>query len=177
MSKRLSVIWGPPGTGKTRTCAAMVHQIANHEARGDSDRAYNILLTGPNYRAVAELAERVMQRMSVDEDARATFFIVRPKSRETEFRVPGGTVEEFSVRTTVADAGDPPFSAMIRSLTDGKGVNIVATVVHQCPKISEEAGWLGDCSSVMWPLFDFALIDESSQADMSTAIPPLALPA
>ena len=181
VSRRLSVIWGPPGTGKTGTCAAMVHQLANHEARGDSDRSYNILLTGPNYKAVAELAERVMRRMSKDKGADARFFIVHREGREDEFQVPAETVARFAVRTTTANPGNPVFCEMIRSLTDDldttdkPNVNIVAAVVHQCPKISEQAARMDDGDPVMRPLFDFVLIDESSQADMSIAIPPLAL--
>ena len=66
VSRRLSVIWGPPARARPGPAAAMVHQLANHESRRDSGIAYNMLLTGPNYKAVAELAERVMWRMSVD---------------------------------------------------------------------------------------------------------------
>ena len=173
VSRRLSVIWGPPGTGKTRTCAAMVHQLANHEARRDSEQAYNILLTGPNYRAVGELAERVMRRMSVDESADATLFVVYREGRKDEFLVPSESVDGFEIRRTTATRRNPAFAEMMDMLTDGTGVNIVAAVVHQCPRISEQAARLDD--AVIRPLFDFMLYDESSQADMSIAIPPLAL--
>ena len=193
LSRRLSVIWGPPGTGKTGTCAAMVHQLANHEARHDSDRSYNILLTGPNYKAVAELAERVMRRMSKDESVDARFFLVHGQGRGDEFSVPAGSASGFAIRKLEAYSEDPDFDAMIQLLTDTSddlwtygrpedlegtdrpNVNIVATVVHQCPKISGEAARMDYGAPVVRPLFDFVLIDESSQADMSIAIPSLAL--
>lgn len=173
--KRLSVIWGPPGTGKTQTCAALVHHLANHEAARPNARAFNILLTGPNYKAVSELAERVMRRMAVDTTANANCYIIHREDREDEFVLPEDTVPGFNVEMTLSDCRASVFSDMMEALTGGRGVNIVAAVAHQCPRITEQAARLYGDDDVLRPLFDFVLFDESSQADMAIAIPPLGL--
>ena len=177
LSRWLSVICGPPGTGKTETFAAMVHQLANREARRESGGCYNILLTGPNYRVAAELAERVVRRMLKDKSVAAKFFIVHCEGKEDEFQVSAEPTSGFTVRKTTADAGRREFRDLIDSLNaaDKSNVNIVAAAVHQCPKIAEQAASLDCGDPVVRPLFDFLLIDDSSQADMSIAIPPLAL--
>ena len=175
VSKRLSIIWGPPGTGKTQTCAAMVHQLAIFEAQRQNDRAYNILLTGPNYKAVAELVERVARRMSVDLSTNASCFIIHREDREDEFNLPEETVEGFDLRLTMALQSNDNFQDMMTALNSNTGVNIVAAVVHQCPKIGEQAARLYGDEEVLRPLFDFILFDESSQADMTVSIPPLSL--
>ena len=176
-SRRLSVICGPPGTGKTETLAAMVQQLADREAHRDSGGSCNILLTGPNCRVVAELAERVVRRMPKDESVAARLFIVHREGGEDEFQVPEGSADGRTVRKTTADAGRPEFRDLIDSLNaaDKPNVNIVAAVVHECPKIGEQAASLDCKDPVLRPLFDFLLIDESSQVDTPIAIPSLAL--
>lgn len=174
-TKRLSVIWGPPGTGKTQTCAALVHHLANHEAVRHTARAFNILLTGPNYKAVSELVERVMRRMAVDTTANANCYIIHREGREDEFVLPEETGSGFSIEMTLSDHRASVFSDMMDALTEGTGVNIVAAVAHQCPRVTEQAAKLYCDEDVLRPLFDFVLFDESSQADMAIAIPPLGL--
>ena len=174
-AKRLSVIWGPPGTGKTQTCAALVHQLSNHEAARGAARAFNILLTGPNYKAVSELAERVMRRMAGDATANANCYIIHREDREDEFILPEQSSPGFTIQMTLADRRAPVFAQMMDALNAGPGVNIVAAVVHQCPRITEQAARLYGDEDILRPLFDFVLFDESSQADMAISIPPLAL--
>ena len=173
--KRLSVIWGPPGTGKTQICAALVHHIANYEATFAASRAFNILLTGPNYKAVSELTERVLQRMARDAAANANCFIIHREGHEDEFTLPCETGPDLTVEMTLANRDEPVFQDMMDALTTGVGINIVAAVAHQCPRISEQAAALYGDEHVLRPLFDFVLFDESSQADMVISIPPLAL--
>ena len=174
-AKRLSIIWGPPGTGKTQTCAALVHHLANYEATRKTSRAYNILLTGPNYKAVSELAERVMRSMACDATASANCYIIHREGREDEFTLPEETGPGFSIELTLASRDAPGFARMMAALTTGSRVNIVAAVAHQCPRISDQARKLYDDDKVLRPLFDFMLFDESSQADMAISIPPLGL--
>ena len=174
-ARRLSIIWGPPGTGKTQTCAALVHQLANYEATGAQARAFNILLTGPNYKAVSELAERVMGSMACDAKAKANFCIILGEGRENEFTVPDESVPGFAIAMSRADCDEPVFEEMMRALNADDGVNIVATVAHQCPRISEQAAKLNGHEDVLLPIFDFVLFDESSQADMAISIPALGL--
>jgi hypothetical protein len=56
---QLSVIWGPPGTGKTDTLVAMLHALVL-----EAGAKKNILVAGPNYRAVEELSERLLQNLN-----------------------------------------------------------------------------------------------------------------
>lgn len=174
-SKRLSVIWGPPGTGKTQTCAGLVHQLAVYEASRDRTDSFNMLLTGPNYRAVGNLIERTLQQMAVDAEVEANGFIVYGMDREDRFDIPDTLPDGLNVTELVADHRDQDFADMVEVLTGDDGVNIVVAVAHQCPRITEQMAKLLDDREFARPLFDFMLFDESSQADMMISIPPLIL--
>ena len=174
-SKRLSVIWGPPGTGKTQTCAGLVHQLTATEASRASGTNYNMLLTGPNYRAVGNLIERTLLQMARDDDIEGNVFIIYGMDREDRFEIPDALSDGLTVTELVADHRDQEFADMIDALNGGDGVNIVVAVAHQCPRITEQTAKLLDDDGVARPLFDLMLFDESSQADMMISIPPLIL--
>lgn len=174
--RALTVIWGPPGTGKTKTCCGLLQGIVVHEGRIPRDRPYAILVTGPTYKAVGELVRRLASTLAVDAEAACRLYLVHSASRDDRFPIPDEYGEHLSITQTVADATSPEFTAMARDLDQGSHVVIVAAVVHQCPRIAEQLARHSQThNQVLLPLFDAVLVDESSQADMSIAVGPLAL--
>lgn len=175
-SRALTVIWGPPGTGKTKTCAGLLHGIVVREVVVARGRPYAILVTGPTYKAVGELVERLAKGLADDPRAVCKLYAVYAEARDDRFSVPSQRSEHFLVAETIAKVDNPNFVDMVHSLTRDDHVVIVATVTHQCPRIAEQLSKLrGMDRQMLWPLFDFLLIDETSQVDMATAVGPLAL--
>src|SRR5262249_14684793 len=58
--QKLTIIWGPPGTGKTETLAAFLHAVVREA------QFRKILIAGPNYRAIEELSDRLAENLNAD---------------------------------------------------------------------------------------------------------------
>ena len=81
----------------------------------------------------------------------------------------------LQIFSTFAEATEPEFAELAADIENGNQVVIVAAVAHQCPKIAEALADIDGGSPALREIFDFAVIDESSQLDMSIAVGPLAL--
>jgi hypothetical protein len=170
----LTVVWGPPGTGKTKTCAALLHGLIAEEARNRAAGPYNVLVTGPTYKAVGELVERLVRSLGDDGDASCQVYLVYSPSRPDRFpRADAG--DHIEIIEATSDVTDPAFVAMRTALEGARSVVVVATVTHQCARIAEQLSRMDNVQRALWPLFDFVLIDETSQVDMTTGVMPLAL--
>src|SRR5262249_26155168 len=144
-----------------------IHGVAVREAVAPR-RPFSILLTGPNYKAVGELVERVSSVLAQDPDARARMYNVFSEHRAERFPLVDEIPAHLEVFETPIDNWDETFQQMMGDLNQRAGVIVVSAVVHQCAKLSEKLGGLAE-------LFDFVLIDETSQVDMTNAMGPLAL--
>ncbi len=74
-ARQLTIIWGPPGTGKTDTLVAYLHALVR------DGQPRNILIAGPNYRTVEELSGRLLQNLEADPNAVADFYWLYSKTR------------------------------------------------------------------------------------------------
>jgi hypothetical protein len=175
VARGLTVIWGPPGTGKTKTCAALIHGIVVSEAAVRRERPYAILVSGPTYKAVGELIRRLAGGLAIDPTAPCKLYLIHSRWKDDRFEVPETRGAHLEVTATLADASLPDFRQMNADLETGDHVVLVAAVTHQCARIGEQLAELRGHGQVLWPLFDLVLIDESSQADMTTAVGPLSL--
>ncbi|MCC5853816.1 MAG: AAA family ATPase [Alkalimonas sp.] len=163
----LSIIWGPPGTGKTDTLSALIHALASEAiAKGSG---LKILLTGPNYRAVQELIDRTIS--SIENDASCVLDVFSGFSRSRE-PVPlnlnaahlGGGALRFT-------NSDPLYGAFLQSMQDVNRVTIVGTAAHALPSMVQLLGY----QSSLAPIFDLTIIDESSQVPVTLALRALAV--
>ena len=162
----LSLIWGPPGTGKTDTLAALVVALVRDAVRLQVSR--KILLTGPNYRAVEVLADRVLQILATDSSAPCDFYRAYSKSRELPISptLPAHVNGE-SIRL---ESGTTSYANFATSLRAADVVTLVATSAHAARKVGEAV----DANSTLVSLFDVVVIDESSQVPVTLSLLPLA---
>lgn len=165
--RALSILWGPPGTGKTGTLAALVHALIEEVASLGVGR--KILLSGPNYRAVEVLAQRVITSLARDPPVTCDFFVCYSKSRELPpalalpTHVSGGNV--------ALGPGLSGYAELEQSLADPLKVTVVATTAHAVDKV----GTLIDDTQTLIPGFDVVIIDEASQVDVTLALRPIAV--
>lgn len=165
VEKGLTLIWGPPGTGKTQTLAGCIHGLV-YDAMCES-KPLNILVTGPTYKAVEEVIGRVIESLSKDPSCSAEIYIGYSSAQQPKNFVsasPQIHVESFNLNSNNQETKDCLFS-----LTEKNTVTIIATAAMQAYKFAD---WIEQ--SYVAPIFDVVIIDESSQVQVTTAISPLA---
>lgn len=159
---QLSVIWGPPGTGKTDTLVALLHAMVREAGKK------KILIAGPNYRTVEELSGRLLGNLSNDTKCSADVFWVYSRSREPK-QLPD-PLPHLHIRSVRLEEGSAEVGELAKSLGDPNRTTIVSTTAHAVTKIKETV--LGAQDYIM-PLFNVVVLDESSQIDVALALHPL----
>ncbi len=158
---KLAVIWGPPGTGKTDTLVAFLHATIREGAKR------KILLTGPNYRTVEELAGRLAENLKTDPKAGCDFYWLYSKSREPkDISSDADHLNLVSLRM-----GSEKIEELVANLNDPAKITIIATTAHianQLVDFSNDAN-----GKKIADVFDVVVIDESSQVPVTLALRPL----
>lgn len=162
LERQLTVIWGPPGTGKTNTLAAMLHAMTAHAIA--SNTPLRVLVTGPTYKAVEEVMHRAAKFLSKDASARATMFMGYSKGRAFG-PAPQGIAGHVTYDAMVFDRGNAEWRACTQLLAGASGVVIVGCQVMAGRQFPKEMG-----GGALHPVFDVVVIDESSQVPVSKAL-------
>ena len=157
-SRRLSIVWGPPGTGKSRTLRGLIVG-AVRSARGDPLRA---LICGPTYTSVDNVLYPVRRDLIADCD-NIVFARLRSSARTDD-------VTEQSLDYPL-DRSDPDEKALdlYDRLAERRGSTVVAAPPQQVNALLSVRG--GDPRG---ELFDLVVIDEASQMDVGNAVLALA---
>lgn len=166
LERGLTLIWGPPGTGKTKTLAAMLHAMTTHAAR--LGQPLRVLVVGPTYKAVEDVMKRVANTMSADATAPGTLYMAYSQGRVLG-AVPSGLAPHVSYQTIVFDRSAPDMMSCVNTLTSGVGVTIVGCQIRQGRRFPQYIA-----NNPLHPVFDVVVIDESSQVPVSHAVSALA---
>jgi len=158
---KLVVVWGPPGTGKTETLVAYLHAIVREA------KIRKILIAGPNYRAVEELSERLAKNLNADAKAACDFFSLYSRTRLAK-PVPT-CAAHLNLKSANRDDNCPEYIELRASLDDKKRITIVATTSHIADQVTRDV-----TGSVLGPVFQLVVLDESSQIPVTLALRPLA---
>lgn len=156
LTRRLTLIWGPPGTGKSRTLGAVLDAVSlDGIQRGQRIR---ILVTAQTYTAVDNVLAPFVSRSG----GSVPTFRVRSglSSNVPAWSTPGA----IDVRTD--DASD--MQRLNDALASG-GPVVVGVTPQQAQKVIDTA-----TGSAAGPIFDFIVIDEAGQMDVALAFLVLA---
>lgn len=162
----LTIIWGPPGTGKTRTLAGYILGLAHLAV--SRNESLKILITAQTYKAVEELVDRVIAELDKDPSTPADVFAAYSSSRTV--RRLQQTGQHLKARAMRLQPGTD-WDACNASLSDPTRVTIVATGVQQAYKFAEFTTNQKTCVA---PVFDVVVLDESSQISVTKALSALA---
>lgn len=164
-SRQLSVIWGPPGTGKTDTLVSLLHALVRDSQTKPQSRKF--LISGPNYRTVEELSERLVQSLDSDPSCKADIFWVYSKNRVPKELPP--TQAHLHAASVQPSNADDETEKLRASLSDPGTVTIVSTTAHIVDSITR----LLHDDGLVKEIFDVVVIDESSQVPVTLALCPL----
>lgn len=159
LSYRLTLIWGPPGTGKSRTLRATVLG-ALFEAVA-ANRPLRVLITGPTYEAI----DNVLLPIHFDLLGPGPFaspevqtFRLRSETRPLGDNIPAAI-----------DLPKANYSTLLTLLCNNQGLILVGGTPQQVYNLATV-----DDRSAVRGLFDLILIDEASQLDVATSALALA---
>lgn len=158
LSKVLTLLWGPAGTGKTDTVA---NYIAARILMVDKYGTVNVVIGSNNYGAIDNLLAKVIKKLKLISPSIPTqFFRVKSSSADDFFdqEISKEGIKELS--PTSQGQEDKDAREMIDALND-KGINcVVAGTWKQLTKIS--------ANRVEW--FDICVIDEATQLNTIAAL-------
>lgn len=161
LTRRLQLIWGPPGTGKSRTVGAIVDAAV--AAAAAQSRPLRVLVTAATYTAIDNVLLPVMRDLK-ELVAAAKVARIRSNSRET----PEGDAAQID---TPLDRHNP--SNDIRDLRDRlkeqNGITVVGSTPQQVHNLLITGGELP-----VQEFFDLIVVDEATQVSVGESILALA---
>lgn len=163
--RSLTIVWGPPGTGKTNTLAALLHGLVQHAAT--SGLSLKILVTGPTYKAVEEVMHRTAEFLATDASAPCQMYVGYSAMRALG---PSPATLPAHVQYDVfpLDPLDTTYAQCRLQLSTSAGVVIVGSQIRQARRFPKQLR-----GSYVQPVFDVVVIDKSSQVPVSQALSAL----
>jgi hypothetical protein len=155
LSHRLTLLWGPPGTGKSRTLTSIVVGAALEAA--NSGVPLRVLISASTWSAVDNVLGGVAARLAVLLPTASVYRL------QTDDPVPN--VQNVKGDRTLNPETQPIADRLTAPTTE---ITVVGSSSQQLNKFAQATG------SAAAPLFDLIICDEASQTDMANAVLPLA---
>lgn len=155
LTHRLRLIWGPPGTGKSRTLRAIV--LGAFIEAQQQNRPLRVLVTGPTYESIDNVLLEINDVLAGEGPLANSNVSVarlrsgtRPRSTNTPSNIDFPTTR-----------GNQQIRNLRQRLQQATGWTLVGATTHQAHKLYVEAG------SPVQEMFDLILVDEASQMDVA----------
>jgi hypothetical protein len=165
--QQLSLVLGPPGTGKTSTLTAYLLAVIEEAIAAGKPR--KILLTGPNYRAVEVLTHKLLEQLNKQPGLPCHLYKVCSRSREP---VPMSVAPAAHITADSISLGNITGKSMMLSSYGSSVVSVYTISAHSVPDLAQALTGNG---SPLIPTFDLVVIDESSQVPVTLALRPLSV--
>lgn len=157
LTRRLALVWGPPGTGKTKTVRAVLAALAADSSRAGG-QPLRIAVAAQTYTAVDNVIR------SVAEDLAAYW----PNVEIRRLRSRGRPAPDWLPAAWDVDSSDPAAVQATTARLAGPHTTIVGGTADQLHKL------IKDASGVAGEVFDVIVIDEAGQLDVAHALLVLA---
>lgn len=164
LSRRLTVIWGPPGTGKSQTLRAIVRGAVLDAQK--AEKPLRLFVTANNYNAVDNVLLE-LEKQFRQEHIAAKIYRVESKTRGEDDRFASEYPSLINIQLDKSDPDEATLELLQTLDTPAQQIVIVGTIPHQIHNLA-----FVNSSGVAAPVkewFDFVVLDEASQMDVASS--------
>ncbi|CAM3927083.1 DEAD/DEAH box helicase [Deinococcus marmoris] len=167
LTQRLTLIWGPPGTGKSKTLRSILKGVVREAELLGEPRV--ILVTANTYTAVDNVLLELLNDLN---DTSAKVVRVQREGRETDARVTQALQQHTGLFSNLdVDRWAPADEVheLIGRIEAREGILILGAPAIQVHNLAYAARDEGTQKYARLPWFDYVVIDEASQMDAVTS--------
>jgi len=160
LSRQLSIIWGPPGTGKTQTASILLKLLLSMVIQSGAPK--NILISALTYQACVELFDKFYSLL--DNEFKAIDFIMLHSKKRTEFLDFQQKVPSW-MNLIITNSFDK-----IRNSLDDEVTKVVIAPIATLNSFFNDGEYNSPKYEHIGEYFDFVLLDEASQCDIANSL-------